>query len=128
MIWFQILATLFIIFAINRIVNRYRQERVPKSEIIVWLVFWLIVAAAIWWPRGTDIAANWLGISRGYELVVAMSLAVLFYLMFQVFSHLNKLQRQTTELVRQLAIKEHREQSAKQAADDSPEPLLTEPL
>ena len=107
MLFFQILASLFILFAINRIVTRYRQELVPKSEIAVWLLFWALVAVAIWWPHGTDVVASWLGVSRGVDVVVTAALAVLFYLLFQVFSHVHKLQRELTQLVRTMAIKEH---------------------
>lgn len=110
MLFFQILASLFILFAINRIMMRYRQELIPKSEIVVWLFFWALVALAIWWPHGTDIIASWLGVSRGVDVVVTASLAVIFYLMFQVFSHVHKLQRELTQLVRKLAIKEHLEE------------------
>jgi hypothetical protein len=113
MLFFQILASLFILFAINRIMTRYRQELIPKSEIAVWLFFWALVAVAIWWPHGTDIVASWLGVSRGVDVVVTASLAVIFYLMFQVFSHVHKLQRELTQLVRKLAIKEHLEEGEK---------------
>jgi len=107
MILFQLLASVFIIIAIGRIVTRFREARIPKSEVWVWLIFWAVVAGAVWWPKGTDIVANYLGISRGYELIVAASLAILFYLMFKVFSHIHELQYQTTQLIRKLAVETH---------------------
>lgn len=119
MILFQILASFFILFAINRIIRRYHEERIPKSEIMVWLILWVIVAVAVWWPRGTDILANWLGISRGYELIVAVSLALLFFLMFKVFSHIHRLERQATKLVRKLAIKEYEIEHQRESDDSS---------
>lgn len=109
MFLFQSLATIFILFVMIRVVARYRDARIPKSEIWVWLIFWSVIAIAIWWPRGTDILANYLGISRGYELVVAISIAILFYLMFKVFTHLHQLQYQTTKLVRKLALEKYEE-------------------
>lgn len=111
MLFFQLLASVFILFTVQRIVKRYQQELIPKSELFVWLVFWAGLAGAIWWPRGTDIVAHWLGVSRGVDLVVTASLAVIFYLVFQIFSHVHRLQRELTQLVRKLAIKE---QEAKQ--------------
>jgi hypothetical protein len=107
MLFFQLLATVFILVAINRIISRYRQELIPKSEILVWIIFWAAVAVAIWWPRGTDIIAQWLGVSRGVDVIVTASLAVIFYLLFQIFSHVHRLQRELTQLVRKLAISEH---------------------
>lgn len=109
---FQILASLFILFAINRILARYREKRLPKSEVYVWLVFWLIIAGAVWWPQGTDIIARQFGISRGFELIVAASIAVIFYMLFKVFSHIHQLQQEMTELVRKLALKEEKEEGS----------------
>lgn len=109
MLYFQLLATLFILFAMQRIIARYHEALIPRSEVSVWMIFWILVAGAIWWPRGTDIIANALGISRGYELVVASSLALLFYLVFKLFSHVHQLQSDLTRLVRELAIQQQKE-------------------
>lgn len=104
MLFFQILASLFMIFAVHRIVTRYRDQLLPKSEMIVWCVFWALVATAIWWPRGTDIIARLLGVSRGADVIFAASIAVIFYLLFGILSHISRLQRELTQLVRSLAI------------------------
>lgn len=108
MLYFQILASIFILFVFQRIVDRYHEARIPKSELVLWVVFWVVIAGAIWWPKGTDILANALGISRGYELVVASSLAMLFYLVFKLFTHVHQLQSQVTKLVRELSIQQRR--------------------
>lgn len=107
MLFFQLLATAFILFATYRIVARYRQERLPKSEIIVWAILWIIVGGAIWWPRGTDIVAGWLGVTRGVDVVVTASLAIIFYLLFVIFSHVHRQQQQMTQLVRKMSIDKH---------------------
>lgn len=105
---FQLIATIFILLVIQRVVGRFHAGRIPKSEMMIWVIFWLLLAGAVWWPRGTDIIANKLGISRGYELIVAMSLAALFYLNFQLFSHIHHLEQQLTKLVRNLALADHK--------------------
>ena len=104
MLFFQLLATVFMAFAVNRIVTRYREELLPKSEMVVWCVFWVLVAAAIWWPRGTDMIARLLGVSRGADVIFAGSIAVIFYMLFGILSHVHRLQRELTQLVRSLAI------------------------
>lgn len=104
MLFFQLLATIFMAFAVHRIVTRYRAELLPKSEMVVWCVFWLLVAVAIWWPRGTDIIARVLGVSRGADVIFAGSIAVIFYMLFGILSHVHRLQRELTQLVRSLAI------------------------
>lgn len=108
MLFFQILGSIFIAFAVNRIVSRYRQELLPKSEMIVWCVFWALVATAIWWPHGTDVIAQLLGVSRGADVIFAASIAVIFYLLFGILSHISRLQRELTQLVRSLAIRDEK--------------------
>ena len=107
---FQVLASLFIIFVINRVVKKYHEKRLPKSELLVWSVFWLLITAAIWWPKGTDVLAQALGITRGADLIMAGSIAILFYMLFKVFSQLFQLQREVTLLTRKLSHKEHEEE------------------
>lgn len=118
MLYFQLLATVFILFAIQRIYTRYQDARIPRSEVWVWIIFWLIIAAAVWWPQATDKLANILGISRGYELVVASSLALLFYLQFKLFSHVHQLEGQLTDLVRELAVQQKQHKYSQESHED----------
>lgn len=104
MLFFQILATIFIVFSINRIVERYQRAFLPKAEMLVWLGFWLLVSLAVWWPRGTDVIAQLLGVSRGADVIFAASIAMIFYLLFSLFSQVHRLARELTQLVRALAI------------------------
>ncbi len=107
---FQLLASVFIIFVLNRVVKKYHEKRLPKSEVLVWFVFWLLLTLAIWWPKGTDILAQALGVTRGADLIMAASIAAIFYLLFKVFAQLYQLQREVTLLTRKLSHKEHDEE------------------
>lgn len=110
MIVFQLFASIFILFALWRIIQRYREKRLPKSEVVVWCCFWALISAAVWWPHGTDVLARAVGVSRGADLVFAASVALVFYLLFQLFSHVHQLQRDVTDLVRRLAIEAHEDE------------------
>lgn len=118
MFLFQIIATIYILLVILRVIGRYKAGRIPKSEMLLWIAFWLLLDGAVWWPRGTDLVANALGISRGYELIVAAALAALFYLTFQLFSQVHHLEHELTRLVRSLALSQSRE--AAKSDDDKP--------
>ena len=109
MLLFQLLATIFIIFALSRIVNKYQLKRMPKSELIVWIVFWILIGIAVWWPSGTDLLAQAMGVSRGVDLILAASVAAIFYMLFQLFSSVHQLERNLTDLVRKLALEKHDE-------------------
>lgn len=110
MLVFQLLASIFILAVLNRILSKYKEKRIPKSEVIVWFVFWFIAAGAIWWPKTTDKLAQLVGVTRGVDLIVTASVAVIFYLLFKVFSHLHQIDRQLTKLVRNLSLQEHHKQ------------------
>ena len=111
MLIFQILASIFILFVLSRVFARYRDKQVPKSEVIVWIVFWLVIALAVWWPSGTDVLAKAVGVSRGVDLILAASVAVIFYSLFKLFSQVHSQQREITELVRKLGLEEHKDES-----------------
>ena len=121
MLLFQILASLFILFAITRIIGRYKEMRVPKSEVFVWLFFWLFIGFAVWWPSSTDVLAKAVGISRGVDLIVAASVAVIFYLLFKLFTHIHQLKKEMTELVRKLAIEKHGEEAKRPRGQEGEE-------
>jgi len=103
---FQILATLFILFALSRILGRVRTGALPGRESIGWVVFWVLLGVAVWFPEIPDRAARALGISRGVDLIVAGAIALFFYLVFRIFVRLEKMERDISKIVEQHALKE----------------------
>ena len=102
----QVLVILFCLFAIWRVISKFKRQELKVSEFLMWLIFWLAVGVAFVMPESLTRLANLLGIGRGADLVLYVAVVVVFYLMFRIFVRLEKMERDITKVVRKDAIKE----------------------
>ena len=104
----QILAIIFVIFAISRAILKFRRRDIKVTEFFMWLVFWLAVGVAFITPASLTKIANLLGIGRGADLVLYVAVVVVFYLMFRIFVRLEKMERDITKVVRKNTLKDEK--------------------
>ncbi len=110
----QILAIIFVIFALWRVITKQRRHELKLVEFLMWFVFWLAVGIAFLTPQSLTRLANILGIGRGADLVLYVAVVVVFYLMFRIFVRLEKMEKDITKLTRQQAIEKTTGKSAQQ--------------
>lgn len=101
----QILIILFSLFAISRLIRKFRERGVAGKEFYLWLVFWIMVIGATVWFKETDVVAEFLGVEKGADLAVYISVIALFYIIFKLIVKIDKMDRDITKLVRGLALK-----------------------
>lgn len=101
----KILVTLFVLFAVSRVVLRYRDGSIGTLAMVGWGCVWLGVEAFVWWPKVSDILARSIGIGRGLDALVTISVVVLFYSVFRIYIKLEFIEHELTSLVRALALK-----------------------
>ena len=77
---------------------------IRKRIVVFWLFVWGSSGLALVWPESTAIVARALGIGRGTDLVLYVSVIVMLTGFFYVYSRFRRMDRQMTELVRKLAI------------------------
>jgi hypothetical protein len=75
-----------------------------KRVVAFWLTVWCVGAASIVWPHATAVVAHRLGIGRGADLLLYVSVLVMFVAFFYVYTRFRRMDRQITLLVRRLAI------------------------
>ena len=102
----KVLILAFIVFALWRTALKYRQNEITGRELSIWAVFWFLVAAATLAPKKTDVIAQWLGVERGADLLVYLSIIALFFLVFRIIVKLEKMDRDITKVVRKNALDE----------------------
>jgi len=93
----QILLTIFIAFAIIKLIFRFN---------FWWLFFWIIAIIAVWVPDFLTKIANILGIGRGADLVLYVSVVAVFYLIFKIYVRFEKIERNITKIVRKDSLEE----------------------
>jgi hypothetical protein len=105
----QIFLILFILFAISRVGLRYKDKIISLQEFILWLIFWLMVGFVVIFPESTALVANWVGVGRGVDLVIYISILILFYLVFRILVRLDKIEKDITQIVREIALTEKKD-------------------
>lgn len=102
----QLIILLFIAFVISGMFKKIKKEELTKKEFMWWFIFWIIVGIATISPKSADLVAKYLGVERGSNLAVYISILVLFYLIFRIMAKIDKLDRNITKIVREVAINE----------------------
>ncbi len=77
---------------------------VRKRIVALWMSIWSLGAVLIVWPRSTMLVARSLGIGRGADLLLYLSVLLMLVGFFYVYGRFRRLDRQITLLVRKLAI------------------------
>lgn len=99
---------LFIFFVLSRTFIRFKTKDITIQEFIIWSIFWSAVAIATLVPQQTDTLARLVGVERGADLLVYISIIVLFFVVFKIVVKLEKIDRDITKIVRQQALNDHK--------------------
>jgi len=109
----QIFIVLFSIFAISRVASRYFRKEMTVFMFITWSLLWIAVLVVAVIPDATSYIANIVGVGRGADLAVYVSIIIIFYLIFRVYGILYRIERQITRIVTHLAVTEEEEKTQK---------------
>ena len=104
---------IFSAFAVFRATLRLKNKEVTKGEFLIWTFFWLIVIIATMIPKDLDKVAQFVGVERGADLAVYLSIVVIFYLIFRILVKLEKTDRDITTIVRKIALNNNKEDNEK---------------
>jgi hypothetical protein len=88
------------------VILRFRKGGLALVHLFTWLLFWAGVIVAVLRPTTTSTVAAWVRVGRGADLVMYLSVVVLFYSLFRMFGRIEELERQITRVVRAAALKE----------------------
>ena len=101
----QLLALIIILFFLIRLVLQKKQGKINGNEFILWLVFWILAGMAVIFLKEIDRIVASLGFSgTGIEVLLYAGAAVLFYLVFRLRLRLEKIEKDITEIVRNIAL------------------------
>ena len=110
----KIFIILFILFVLSRIILRFKQGDITSRELVIWLVFWCLVAVVVITPKQTDVIAQFLGVGRGADLLFYLSILVLFFIVFKIIVKLEKIDRDITKVVCEIALEQENKKTQKQ--------------
>jgi len=105
MILIQILLVLFALFAFSRVFLRFKDKRLTRNEFIFWTIIWVGAIVIFILPNSLGYFSNLLGISRPVDLIIYVSIALMFYLIFKLYVKIETTEQEITKIVRERAIK-----------------------
>src|SRR3989338_10633154 len=100
----QWIAIIFALFALSRSILRFRDRQTNWKDFLLWSGIWVAVIIVSINPNITYYFAHALGINRGIDLIIYISIIVLFYLMFRLYIKIDKVEKSITLLTRSNAI------------------------
>ncbi len=103
---FRILAFLFIFGALTLTYKQHKAGRMRQSIFMAWVFLWLVGAVVVAIPDLASMAAFYLGIGRGVDLVLYGALALGTLFIFGLSARLYKIERDISHLVKTLALKD----------------------
>jgi hypothetical protein len=102
----QILALVIISFFLARQFFLKQKKQISANEFIFWLVFWLLAALAIIFLKWIDRFVANLGFSgSGIDILLYLGVVVLFYFIFRLRLRLEKIEKDITKIIREIALK-----------------------
>ena len=104
---FQILILIFIAIVLYKAVRRLIKKDISALLFAVWLLFWLAIAAINIYPESMNIIARALGVGRGVDIVIYVSVFVMFYWLFRTNLRLNEVDRKVSKLVSKVAVENY---------------------
>ncbi len=101
---FQILIVLFSLVAIASIFVRRQKDGLGIRATLFWILFWLAVDTVVLFPNSTTVLANTLGIGRGSDLIIYLSILLIFLILFRLNVKIENINRQVTKVTRSNAL------------------------
>ncbi len=101
----QIIALFIIAFFLARLFWQKQKKQIGANEFLFWLIFWFLAAIAIITIKFIDKLVAGLGFTgSGIEVLLYLSIVLLFYLIFRLRLRLAKVERNLTKIIREIAL------------------------
>lgn len=103
----QTVALIIIVFFIARLYWQKKKNHIGVNEFLFWLVFWLLAAGLIVSLKLIDHLVAGLGFTgSGIEVLLYLSVAMLFYFVFRLRLKFEKIEKDITKIVKDIALKD----------------------
>lgn len=111
MIIFKIIISLFILFVFVNLILQRKKDKLTTNIFLMWSLLWIAIAIIFWKPDLASYLAIKLGIGRGSDLIIYISIISIFYILFKILAKIHNLESQITKVVREVAIKNNEKEN-----------------
>lgn len=110
----KLAATVFAFYAWSRVFSRYRKHTASKKELLFWSLIWIGIITVVFIPNKTNAIAHLIGMGRGFDALVFLSMIAVFFALYKMTAKLKQVERELTQLVRELALAAGRADASEQ--------------
>lgn len=104
----QVIIVALAAIALGGAIRRFIRREISLRRMLAWAALWIAAAVVVLVPRTSERLALLLGVGRGVDVVIYLSIALLFYLQYRLFARLDRIERDITKIVREQALNSHR--------------------
>jgi len=101
---YQIIGSIIGLIAIILAILRFREGKITIGMLSLWILIWTGVIYVSLNPEVTSAFAAAAGIGRGLDVVLILGLFGCYYLIFKVYTMIESMEKEITDLVRELAL------------------------
>ena len=101
---YQIVGSIVALIAIILALLRFREGRLTIGMLILWILIWIGVIYVSLFPGSTNLLSSIVGIGRGLDVVLILGLFGCYYLIFKIYTMIEKMEKEITYLVSELAL------------------------
>jgi hypothetical protein len=102
---FQWLFLVVVIVAIGGVIRKEKDKSISRRGAYFWVTIWAAAGLVVLYPNSTARLAQFFGIGRGVDLVLYVSLATMFFLIFRLHLKIEGVRRMITNIVRSDALR-----------------------
>ena len=99
----QYVATIIIALIVLQLLSKFKKDRVSWPRTLIWILFWCIGLFVVWSPGTIAKIAQVSGVGRGVDIIIYISVILLFYLLSNQNTKIDELNKQITKLTREIA-------------------------
>ncbi|MBN1376941.1 DUF2304 family protein [Candidatus Woesearchaeota archaeon] len=101
----QVLVIIFAVYLIVKVIFNFKREKISLSEFIFWEILWILLIILAVFPRNFNTIAEKIGVSSIFNLIVYISIILLFFLIYKLYIKSEEQREEITKLVREITLK-----------------------
>lgn len=106
MVFIQLLIIAFSALIIFKITSSFKKREISFKMLLFWIGLWVMVLVVVLLPQTTGLLAKILGVWRGTDVMIYLSVVLIFYLLFKIFVKLQKIDSDITNIAREVALRD----------------------
>ena len=100
----QIILVILAVFSLIATIHYFLKNKLEKPSFLLFSFIWICIIVVGIWPDLISKLANKVGITRGVDLLIYSSIIALFFIIFNLYAKIEKLDQENGKIVSEVAL------------------------